>query len=105
MITDKKKTPIEIFIREDNEKQEYSTCQDECARGVVKYTRDDMIPNREEMLEFAMRETFHLDDRLCPYSREELRAEAWLMGYYFAKRHQMSLVIMEPVMCETTKVE
>lgn len=32
--------------------------------------------------------TFHLDDRLCPFNREDLRAEAWLMGYQFAKRHQ-----------------
>ncbi len=42
---------------------------------------------REEMIEFAKMATFHLDDRLCPFSREDLRAEAWLEGYQFAKRH------------------
>ncbi len=45
-----------------------------------------MEVTREEMIEFAKKETFHLDDRLCPFSREELRAEAWLQGYDFAKR-------------------
>ena len=40
------------------------------------------------MLELAKYETYHLDDRLCPMSREDLRAEAWLQGYGFAKRHQ-----------------
>ena len=43
---------------------------------------------REEMLELAKYETYHLDDRLCPMSREDLRAESWLQGYDFAKRHQ-----------------
>lgn len=43
---------------------------------------------REEMLELAKLDTFHLDDRLCPFSREDLRAEAWLQGYLFARRHQ-----------------
>ncbi len=47
-----------------------------------------MEVTREEMLEFAKQATFQLDDRLCPYDRETLRAEAWLMGYEFAKRHQ-----------------
>ena len=46
-----------------------------------------MEVSREEMLEFAKRETFHIDDRLCPLSREDLRAEAWLQGYEFARRH------------------
>ena len=40
------------------------------------------------MLELAKLDTFHLDDRLCPYSREDLRAESWLQGFMFAKRHQ-----------------
>ena len=43
---------------------------------------------RNEMLELAKVATFHLDDRLVPYSREDLRAEAWLQGFCFAKRHQ-----------------
>ena len=47
-----------------------------------------MEVTREEMLELAKYETYHLDDRLCPMSREDLRAEAWLQGYGFAKRHQ-----------------
>jgi len=49
---------------------------------------DKLTPTREEMLDFAKMATFHLDDRLCPFSREDLRAESWLNGYYFAKRHQ-----------------
>ena len=43
---------------------------------------------REEMLEFAEKMTFHLDDRLVPFSRETLRSEAWLLGYSFAKAHK-----------------
>lgn len=46
-----------------------------------------MEVTREEMLEFAKQATFHLDDRLVPYDRETLRAEAWLMGYEFAKKY------------------
>lgn len=42
----------------------------------------------EEMLEIAEIVTFRLDDRLVPFSREELRANAWLEGYNFAKRHE-----------------
>lgn len=49
---------------------------------------DTFIVTKEEMMEFAKMATFHLDDRLCPYSREQLRAEAWLTGYNFAKRHE-----------------
>jgi hypothetical protein len=40
------------------------------------------------MLEFAEKMTFHLDDRLVPFSRETLRSEAWLLGYSFAKEHK-----------------
>ena len=47
-----------------------------------------MEVTREEMLELAKYETYHLDDRLCPLSREDLRAEAWLQGYEFARRHE-----------------
>ena len=47
-----------------------------------------MEVSREEMIDLAKRETFHLDDRLVPFDRETLRAEAWLQGYEFAKRHQ-----------------
>ena len=47
-----------------------------------------MEVTREEMLELAKYETYHLDDRLCPMSREDLRAESWLQGYEFARRHQ-----------------
>ena len=48
---------------------------------------ETMEISREEMLEFAKLATFHLDDRLVPYDRETLRAEAWLMGYQFARRN------------------
>ena len=43
---------------------------------------------KEELLEFAKMATFHLDDRLQPFSREQLRAEAWVEGYLFARSHQ-----------------
>lgn len=49
---------------------------------------EEITLTREELLEFAKMATFHLDDRLCPFSREDLRAEAWIVGYQFAKRHQ-----------------
>ena len=43
---------------------------------------------KEELLEFAKMATFRLDDRLQPFSREQLRAEAWVEGYLFARSHQ-----------------
>jgi hypothetical protein len=43
---------------------------------------------REELLELARVVTFRLDDRLVPYSREDLRAMAWIEGFMFAKLHQ-----------------
>lgn len=46
---------------------------------------------REELLEYAKMATFHLDDRLCPFSREDLRAESWVEGYLFAKRQQQQI--------------
>ena len=45
-----------------------------------------MEVSREEMLEFGKMATFHLDDRLVPFDRETLRAEAWLHGYEMSKR-------------------
>lgn len=87
MITDKKKTPVEIFIQEDMNNQQYGVNQDEHIRGMVRYVREDFIPNEEEMLEFADKMSFRIDDRLCPYDRTELRSRAWLDGYMFAKRN------------------
>lgn len=49
---------------------------------------EEFTLTREELLEFAKMATFRLDDRLCPFSREELRAESWLAGYWFARSHQ-----------------
>lgn len=49
---------------------------------------DKFTLTREEMLEIAEIVTFDLDDRLVPLSRKELRANAWLTGYNFAKRHE-----------------
>lgn len=46
-----------------------------------------MEVTREEMLELAQYDTFQLDDRLNPLDRRELRSEAWLKGYEFAKDH------------------
>ena len=45
-----------------------------------------MEVTREEMLEFAKMATFHLGDRLVPFDRETLRAEAWLQGHEMSKR-------------------
>jgi len=45
-----------------------------------------MEVSREEMLEFGKMATFHLDDRLVPFDRETLRAEAWLLGHEMSKR-------------------
>lgn len=43
---------------------------------------------RDEMLEFAEKMTYPLDDHLVPCSRETLRSEAWLLGYTFGKSHR-----------------
>ena len=43
---------------------------------MINELNEFMEVSREEMLEFAKMATFHLDDRLCPLSREDLRAEA-----------------------------
>ena len=45
-----------------------------------------MEVSREEMLEFGKMATFHLDDRLVPFDRETLRAEAWLLGHEMSQR-------------------
>lgn len=45
-----------------------------------------MEVSREEMLEFAKMATFDLDDRLVPFDRETLRAEAWLLGHEMSQR-------------------
>ena len=49
-----------------------------------------MEVTREEMLELAQYDTFQLDDRLKPLDRRELRSEAWLKGYNFARDHPQS---------------
>ena len=49
---------------------------------------EQITRTREELLELARAVTFHLDDRLVPYSREDLRAMAWIEGFTFTKRHQ-----------------
>ena len=51
---------------------------------------------REELLDLARAVTFHLDDRLVPYSREDLRATAWIEGFTFSKRHQKQDEEKEP---------
>lgn len=87
MITDKSKTPTEIYIQENMVDKMYGINQDNDIRGMVRYIREDIVPNEEEMMDFAKLATFDLDDRLCPYSREELMARAFLRGMEFAKRH------------------
>lgn len=87
MITDKNKTPYAIYIQEDMHDKQYGINQSEHVRGMVKYIRSDYFPTNSEMFEIAKKMTFHLDDRLCSYSREELRARAWLEGYNFAKKN------------------
>ena len=85
MITDKNKTPYAIYIQEEMQDKQYGINQSEHIRGMVKYIRSDYFPTNSEMFEIAKKMTFDLDDRLCPYSREELRARAWMEGYMFAK--------------------
>ena len=87
MITNKDKTPIRIYIQEDDNSMQYGINQDDVIKGIVSYVREDYVPNHSEMMEFAKAMAYHLDDRLCPYSREELAARAWLEGYEFAKRN------------------
>ena len=58
---------------------------------------DKIELTKEELLEFAKMATFRLDDRLQPFSREQLRAEAWVEGYLFAKSHQPVAEQEEPV--------
>lgn len=61
--------------------------------------------NEEEMLTFADRMSAHLDDRLCPYSRNELRSRAWMDGYLFAKQHNVHQTTEKPYTCLTTKTQ
>ena len=85
----------------------YGVYQDENVLGMVKYIREDKVPNDNEMLEFAEKMTYHLDDRLCPFSREELRAYAFLEGMDFAKRNCEKHVIEKPIpidSCDTMTV-
>jgi len=51
MITDKSKTPTEIFIQENMGDMVYGVCQDESIRGIVKYIRYDQVPQVEEYFE------------------------------------------------------
>ena len=44
---------------------------------------------KSELIELARIATFHLDDRLVPYSREDLRAMAWIEGLYFEYRRNV----------------
>lgn len=47
MITDKTKTPKEIFIMEDWEMNVYGVNKDENIKGMVKYIRYDQVPKTE----------------------------------------------------------
>ena len=81
------KTPSEIYIQENDTSMHYGIKQDKNIKGMVRYIRSDYVPNAGEMKEFANQMTFHLDDRLEPLSREELRILSFLEGFYFAKRN------------------
>lgn len=87
MITDKDKTPQVIYIQEEGCENMYGVNQSDHVRGMVRYVREDCVPNHTEMIEIGKKMTYYLDDRLCPYSREDLRAHAWYDGYMFAKRN------------------
>ena len=87
MITNKNNTPSTIYLKEDGKNNFYEKDLDNSLPGVVKYVREDYIPNDSEMIEFAKSRSFYLDDRLIPYDRDNLRAMAWLDGYRFAKRN------------------
>ena len=80
-------TPHEIFIQEDDKSMKYGVHQDESVSGMVKYVREDFVPNQDEMIAFAKEMTFHIDDTIIPLERDEIMARAFLEGYYFAKRH------------------
>ena len=88
MITDYTKTPTQVFVQEDDDSMMYGINKDSNIRGMVKFVREDLIPNEKEMMAFADKMTFTLDDRLCPYSREELRSRSFLLGMEFAKRNR-----------------
>lgn len=85
-------TPTEIFVHENDKTSTYSISQGEKSEESVRYVREDLTPTEQEMFEFAKKMSFYLDDRLCPYDRVELRARAWLDGYYFAKTHKYRAV-------------
>ena len=87
-----KNTPSEIYIQENDESMKYGIDQDNAIEGMVRYVREDYAPSRAEMIEIGKQMTFHIDDRLCPYSREQLRAESWVEGYYFAKHNQEPII-------------
>ena len=81
-----------MFILEDD-----ADLQEAAVEALGKMPREASSPDaavetysltRDEMLEFAEKMTFHLDDRLVPFSRETLRSEAWLSGFVFAKAHK-----------------
>ena len=88
----KKTTPAEIYIQENEESLKYFSDSDANVEGMVRYVREDYVPSRAELVEIGKQMTFHIDDRLCPYSREQLRAESWVEGYYFAKRNQEPII-------------
>ena len=66
----------------DNEKENKASLV-----SMLEDNMDYRIPTEAEMIEIAKKMTFHLEDRLCPLKTEELRVQAWLEGYYFAKRY------------------
>lgn len=70
-----------------------------------------MEVSREEMLEFGKMATFDLDDRLVPFDRETLRAEAWLLGHEMSQRfplvnkdQQENEMRIEALQCELKTV-
>lgn len=87
MITDKKKTPKEIFIQEDYGKNEYGINQDENIIGMVKYIRYDLVPKVEEkykMPNIPIHEDTsvtsrmqYIDDELKPIAEFILEYAGW----------------------------
>ena len=75
-----------FIVEDDAELQEAAAAA--VPAGEPEPDQERISVTRDEMLEFAEKMTFHLDDRLVPFSRETLRSEAWLLGYFFAKAHK-----------------
>lgn len=87
MITDKTKTPKEIFIQENFGKNEYGINQDENIIGMVKYIRYDLVPKVDEKYKIpnipihedvsVTSRMQYIDDKLKPIAEFVLSYAGW----------------------------